>query len=352
MDAGYSWLTLLIDSSFASRFLIDRERRIVFSNRAAQNLFGYSDAEFGGRQIDVIFASREICEAAIPKMPLFSKRIVGDEGEIVGRAKSGKELILRVGTVQIDTLRQSYLSVTVFDITSFKQKQRELAFRARQLEEVNKKVSKFAYLVAHDLRADLEEILSASSKLIAAITDGRESDAAQAGETVRDVAARASDLVGDLLEYSQEAAAVLDLQFVDVREEVEAVLRGFSPAARANAVVQNKVPADLRVKADRPQFERLIAGLLTSSVDSIRVKGASEIIISALQNTQKNEIHLLVDSKASVGGAPEREPGPVDEGLSAIKSICERHGWRVTREPLPERGARYRVEIRTNELMN
>jgi PAS domain S-box-containing protein len=355
MDAGYSWLGILIDSSFASRFLVDRERKIIFANRAAQKLFGYADRELAGQPIDIIFASQIACEIAIPRMPLFAKRIVGDDGEISGRTKNGDELILRVGTAQIDTLRESYLSVTVFDITSYKQKERELVFRARQLEEVNNRVSKFAYLVANDLRTELVEILSVSSKLAVFLAEGRQKEAAQASEMVHDLASRACDVVGDLLEYSQEAASVLNLQFVDVRDEIELVLRDLSPAiAQANAIVQNNVPADLKVKADKPQFERLIASLLANSVNSDNANCVSEIIISAVPNA--NGIRLSVDatpSRASTAGNPQegslRSP---NGGLKAVRSICEKLGWRVSAEELPERGARYKVDIGTSEPKN
>lgn len=212
MDTGYSWLALLIESSFASRLLINRDNNIVFANRAAHGLFGYSHGELVGKSIDVIFASRKDRETAIPRMPLFSPRMVGDDHEIKGLTKSGAELLLRVGTAPIDTLNDSFLSVTIFDVTAFKQKEQEILLRVRQLEEGNKRVSKFAHLVAHELRNDLLEILSVSSKLRTTLTESRQKEAAEACALMHDLASRACDVVGDLLEYSQETSSVLSVQ--------------------------------------------------------------------------------------------------------------------------------------------
>ncbi len=212
MDAGYSWLALLIESSFASRLLINRDDNIVFANHAARALFGYSETELAGKSIDIIFASPADREAAIPHVPVFSPRIVGDDKEIRGITKSGVQLILRVGTAPIDTLNDSFLSVTIFDVTAFKQKERELMFRTRQLEEGNKRVSKFASLVAHELRRDLVEILSVSSKLRTILTERHQEEAADACAVVHDLASRACDVVGDLLDYSQQASSVLSLE--------------------------------------------------------------------------------------------------------------------------------------------
>lgn len=212
MDAGYSWLALLIESSFASRFLINRDNRIVFANRAARALFGYSESELAGKPIDIVFASPADRESAIPRMPLFSPRMAGDDIEIRGITKSGVQLILRVGTAPIDTLNESFLSVTIFDVTAFRHKEQELLFRTRQLEEGSKRVSKFAHLVAHELRRDLAEILSVSSKLRTTLAERHQGDAADAFAVVHDLASRACDVVGDLLEYSEEASSVLSLE--------------------------------------------------------------------------------------------------------------------------------------------
>ncbi|HEY8163369.1 MAG TPA: PAS domain-containing sensor histidine kinase [Methylocystis sp.] len=351
MNAGYSWLGLLIDSSFASRFLINRASKIVFANRAAHALFGYSDNELAGKPIDVIFASRKDRELAVPRMPSFSSKMVGDDGEIKGLTKQGEELILRVGTCPINTVGESFLSVTVFDITNYKHKERELLFRARQLEEANKSVSKFAYLVAHNLRTDLIEILSVSSKLKTALAEGRPTEAGDASARVRDLASHACDVVSELLEYSQEALSVLSLQYVDVREEIELVLRDLSPTiTEAGFTVQNEVPANLKVKADKPQFERLIASLLSQLMNSSKTKVSPEIIISATPNEQQNGIQLSIDSKRSdnpTGSHAAEFPSVTPAGgLAAAKSICEQHGWSVSSETLPAQGARLKVDIR------
>ncbi len=204
MEAGYSWLSLLIESSFASRLLINRENKIVFANRAAHRLFGYPDNELAGKPIDVIFASRRHRELAIPQNPSFSSRLVGDDVEIRGRTERGDELILRVGTTPIDTLVESFLSVTVFDITSYKQKERELLLRTRQLEDANKRVANFAYVVAHDLGAALAEIHSVSSRLRTALAENRPKEAAQVSVALHELATHACDVVNDLVEYNRE----------------------------------------------------------------------------------------------------------------------------------------------------
>jgi light-regulated signal transduction histidine kinase (bacteriophytochrome) len=97
-------------------------------------------------------------------------------------------------------------------VTSFKQKEQEILLRVRQLEEGNKRVSKFAHLVAHELRNDLLEMLSVSSKLRTTLTESRQKEAAEACALMHDLASRACDVVGDLLEYSQETSSVLSVQ--------------------------------------------------------------------------------------------------------------------------------------------
>ncbi len=40
VDGGYEWLKTLVDTSFASRFLVSSEGKIIYANPAAQAMFG------------------------------------------------------------------------------------------------------------------------------------------------------------------------------------------------------------------------------------------------------------------------------------------------------------------------
>lgn len=146
---------------------------------------------------------------------------------------------------------------------------------------------------------------------------------------------------------------------MDVREEIELVLRELTPAiTEAGATVQNRVPANLKVKADKPRFERLIANLLSNSINSKNTDGSLEIIIiSVVPNGKHDGIQLSIDSNGSGRSwgrrvASESSSRSPLNGLAAAKSISEQHGWSISSEPLTEQRARLKVDIRTIPPVN
>ena len=84
---------------------IDAERRIVFFNRKAEQLFGYPAAEVLGQPIDVLLPERfrtahhtQIDSFQHSRSPA---RMMGERGEIVGLTKTGEEMPLEASISKV-----------------------------------------------------------------------------------------------------------------------------------------------------------------------------------------------------------------------------------------------------------
>jgi PAS domain S-box-containing protein len=370
MDIGerYAWLQMLIETSFAARFLIGDDGRIIYSNSAAQGLLGYSAEQLAGKPIGVIFSTEEDQALAMPRLDRLAGMMMrGDDQEIKGRAKDGAELTLRVGTNPIRTLAGTFLSVTVFDVTKYKQNEAELRFRARQLEEANKLVSRFAYLVSHDLQEPLRKMASFATLMKTALAEGDVKTAAHACDVIHSTGSRARSLVASLLDYCLGASAILNLEHINVRDEIEKVLQDLSESLnRTGATVQNDIPDDLRVKADRSQFARLMNNLIENSISFHKSGEQPEIVVSAFADHAPRRVQLSVVDRG-IGLEPQDADAIFDplaslkffsrvpaDGIAfaVAKSICERHGWSVKAESSPGEGATFRVSIPTDQFAN
>ena len=355
---GYAWLKMLVDTSFASRFLICSDAKILFANAAAEALFGYPAEELVGKPIEVIFSTASDRKLALPRLDSPIPMIIGDDQEIKGRTKDGRGLILRVGVSPIRTLTGTFLAVTVFDITKYKQIEQELRVRASELEAANHKISRFAYLASHDLQEPLRKIASFSSLLKTALAEGDRQTAERASQVVSRSASRARELVASMLDYCLASSATPKLENIDVREEIELVLDDLSePIQESGANIQNLVPENLKVKADRLQFDRLVSNLMTNSIKFHKLDENPDITVSASEDTRKG-VQLFVKDKG-IGFEPKNAEDIFEPfarlrssqiagngiGLAAVKTICERHGWTVKAESLPGQGATFKVEM-------
>ena len=366
MDLGerYAWLKMMVDSSFASRFLISSDGKIIYANPAAQAMFGYTGSEFEGKPIDMIFATELDHKSGMPPLNRPVRIMSGDNQEIKGRTKNGVELIMRVGTTSFQTLTQSFLAVTCFDVTDYKEKERELRFKTSQLEAANKRISRFAYLVSHDLQEPIRKMSTFSGLMKTAIVDGDMKTALYASDVVEASASRARSLVASLLDYCVEASAIINIEYINVRDEIELVINDLSKLIdETGAKIDDDVPARLQVKADRAQFMRLITNLITNAIKFHKANASPDVIISASGYEGDRGVQLSVRDNG-VGFEPKygeaifepfvrlqpstQIPGS-GIGLAAVKSICERHGWNVEAKSFPGQGATFRVNIPTGD---
>ena len=354
---GYAWLKMLIDTSFACRFLVDSDGKIVFANSAAEALFGYSAGEFTGKPIDVIF-SIEADQIIRPELDRPVRVIMGDDKEIIGRKKDGAELVLRVGITPIQTIAASFSSVTVFDITRYKHVEKELRFRGRQLEEINNRLARFAYIASHDLQEPLRKIVSFSTLMKTALSEEDAKTATYAGDVVQTSALRARSLVEGLLEYCSDISAILKLEFINVKDEIEQIEGDFSELIKeTGAHIENKIQTDLKLRADKLQFTRMMYNFISNSIKFHKAGESPKIIVSAYEGD--GAIQLCVNDNgigfepryAETIFEPFRRLQTVAQfpgngiGLAAVKSICDRHGWDIHAESAPGRGATFRVSI-------
>lgn len=160
-----------------------------------------------------------------------------------------------------------------------------------------------------------------------------------------------------------EASAILNIEYINVRDEVELVINDLSKLIdETGAKIDDNVPERLQVKADRTQFMRLLTNLITNAIKFHKANASPDIIISAAGH-EGDGVQLAVKDNG-IGFEPKygeaifepfvrlqpstQIPGS-GIGLAAVKSICERHGWNVEAKSFPGQGATFRVNIPTAE---
>ncbi|HTO79968.1 MAG TPA: HAMP domain-containing sensor histidine kinase [Methylocystis sp.] len=186
--------------------------------------------------------------------------------------------------------------------------------------------------------------------------------ALHASDVLQASASRARGLVVALLEYCFDTAAALNIESINVRDEVERAIAELSMLINeAEAKIDDAVPAQLQVKADRAQFTRLVRNLVANAIKFHKADEPPRVVICASRQEADDGVQLSVRDNG-IGFEPgykeaifepffrlqsaTRIPGN-GIGLAAVKSICERHGWNVEAKSFPGQGATFRVHIPT-----
>ncbi|PWB79389.1 MAG: PAS domain-containing sensor histidine kinase [Methylocystaceae bacterium] len=268
--------------------------------------------------------------------------------------------------IQARPVRQSDGSVVwhgyAQDITERKREEaarleaeRALELRVLELERVNDRLARFAYVASHDLQEPLRKVVAFAQLLDTAVAANNQKDIAYARDVMRASALRARELVDDLLTYSRIVDAPLKLQERDLREEIESALADLSEViAESKAEIAIDVPP-LKFIADPPQFARLMHNLVTNAIKFRRPGATAKITIAA-----RREPDALTLSIADAGVGFEAKyakaifepfkrlhgkaqyPG-TGIGLAICKTIADRHGWTLTAESQPSQGATFHI---------
>ncbi len=174
-----------------------------------------------------------------------------------------------------------------------------VAERVSELQVANEEIQRFAYIVSHDLRAPLVNVMGFTSELDAVrgdiasfLTDAEEAapqlvtnerraaietDLPEALSFIRTSTAKMDRLINAILKLSREGRRVLTPQKIDVREMVEAQSKSLSQQLAA-AEAEVEIGPDLPdVVSDRLAVEQIFGNLIENATKYLKPGRAGRI---------------------------------------------------------------------------
>lgn len=332
----------LFDSMVEGVLLLDRENRVVLSNRALEELLGFT-ADIRGRTVIEAFRLNELQD--IVNRTIIDGKVVGAELELPGLDRR----VLEVNAaLSLNHLGEAQGAILVFhDLT-----------RLKQLESARKE---FVANVSHELRTPLSMIKGYVETLI----DGAVSEPEVAPKflgTIQKHADRLTVLIEDLLTISQlESGQVsLNLQSVELTPLVRRVaddLRDRAAERRVRFAI--RAPEGLRVKADSDRLQQAFFNLLENAikyggeggevgVDARRTEGGMIEVSVKDQGAgvPQESIERIFERFYRVDRARSRDQGGTGLGLSIVKHIVQSHGGEVWARSESGKGTTFSFTLR------
>ncbi|HST31312.1 MAG TPA: ATP-binding protein, partial [Chthoniobacterales bacterium] len=238
-------------------------RRIIFWNRGAERLYGWSAGEAMGQQIGMILSNPEEI-TSISGTLLETGEFRGILKEIT---KEGCELFVEVWSTLIknpDGTPRSVLSINN-DITEQKKLEMQL-LRTQRLDSIGTLASG----VAHDLNNILTPILMCSQVIRAATTQEQRE---QAISMIEESARRGASIVKQVLTFARgvEGERVLIKPAHLIDEMIEIAKKTFPKIIE----ISSRYPEDLwTIKADPTQIHQVLMNLCVNARDAMPNGGA------------------------------------------------------------------------------
>ncbi len=340
-----SYARSLIEASVDPMLAVDAEGTITDVNGAASDLLRADRRELVGSSFSTWFADRDLVTAG-HQHALAEGRTTDLALSVLPAPDDTREVMLNESLYRTGGPTAGAIA-TLRDVTAWRAAEDELAARARDLEVANVELARsnadleqFAYVASHDLSEPLRAISGPISLVAHRYRGQLDEDADQFIDFAVDGCARMQAMITDLLTYSRVGRLEAEMEPVDCRRVVDAVITALGPSiAEACATVD---VGDLPVViAERSQLTLVFQNLISNALKFVRPGVAPHVEVAAERRAREvrfivtdNGIGIEPRHRELVFGMFKRlhgreEYGGTGIGLALAKKIVERHGGRI-----------------------
>jgi PAS domain S-box-containing protein len=344
---------LLVRNNPVAIVNLDLDNRIKSCNPGFERLFGWTEAEVLGRDLDEVVAG----EGALAEARAYTAEAESGSGRTgMGRRqrKDGSQVDVEIVAlpVMVGGTRVGMLAL-YHDVTA-------LYDARRSAEAANEAKSRFLAGMSHELRTPLNAILGYSEML--------QEDAREAGqdsfvpdlEKIRSAGKHLLTLINDVLDLSKIEAGKMELylETFDVRPMLDSVADTVTPLVEKNGnTLALEVGVGLeRMRADVTRVRQVLLNLLSNASKftergtiSLSARREGDDVVFAVADTgigmTREQLGRLFQAFAQAEASTSAKYGGTGLGLALSRMFCEMMGGSVGVTSEPGKGTTFTVRL-------
>jgi len=268
---------------------IDNNANVTSWNPAAEFLFGYSQQEAIGENVDTLVASREDLHEEAVTYSNTGLNVTDNAFQVIAKRtrKDGSLVDVELSGVPIMVQGKKLGMYALYhDIT-------ELEGAREEAIAANEAKSAFLATMSHEIRTPMNAVIGMSGLLIDTPLNNEQREYA---ETIRNSGDTLLAIINDILDFSKIEAGKMDVetQPFDLRDCVESALdltagRAIEKGLDIAYMIDDDVPTGL--KSDVTRLRQILINLLSNA---IKFTEKGEVVLSLKKGKAKNEIQFTV----------------------------------------------------------
>jgi PAS domain S-box-containing protein len=337
---------------------------VVFANRKALEIVGYSRMELQGVNFAVLLDIRSIPNVLRRQVQEETKEEQSRRFDVTIRNRKGSKRLLSISLN--DSLVCGNLQVVAFrDVTEKRRMERELEKTKAVLEKTNERLKKmdrtrteFLNTAAHELRIPVAIVNSYCSLLRDVGTDNFSSQQKEFLHEAIESSDRLVDLIDNMLDLSrlESDKMILDIQTQDICATAHNVYRELEPLAQKNALkIRIEAPETCLALFDIENIRRVLVNLVGNAIKftpsggriRIAIEDKQKEVLVSVEDTGRgipqNRIPELFKEFTQLGKEDSRRGTGL--GLSICKKIIESHRGRIWAESILGQGSRFSFSL-------
>jgi two-component system sensor kinase FixL len=304
---------------------IDQDHVVLFFNKTAEKLFGYSRNEVIGRDLNVIMSpacSRGHREAVARYTKTRSPRRIGHETEMMASRKNGETFPASISFSVTEVGGRLYFTGIVRDLTEAKALQEQI-LQSERLAALGQMVAE----ITHEIKNPLMMIGGFAQQLARVTKDEKKLEKLT---IITEEVKRLERLLSDLREfYVTEAVASDPVNIAELLEEVFSLAKG--DFKKHNIQAKLKLDDDIIVAGDKGRLKQVFLNLVKNAIEAM--EGGGRLSIQSKLSGNSVEIVVTDNGCGMAEGEKEKVFAPffttkkhgTGLGLCISKRIIERH---------------------------
>ncbi len=342
---------VLMDREERFRFVVETARdgiisansegKIVFCNKGAQDIFGYSPEEMMGSPLTLLMPQRfqSLHLRGFKRyLDTGESRLMGRTIEIEGIKKDRSEFPIEISLSNWSLKGQQFFTAIIRDVTDRK--------RAEEFQRISEMKTAFISVVSHELRTPLTSIMAAIDLLIEGIDGPINAPQQETLGIAKNNIERLSRLVSNILDYTKLESGKMDITFekVNLKDVVTEAYHFMKPLFLKKGVdfSLQVPPKKLLAFCDSDKIEQVIGNLVDNAMKYTEPRGKVFLRLSS------DKDHVKIEVEDTGIGIPKEEQEAIFEmfrqggyrgmwktggtgvGLAVCRLIMEQHQGHIS----------------------